>query len=307
MAGIWQCIQPVTSLIIGYLCGKEKLDNLRIGGIVLAVIGTGLISIFGENSSQSSSSSSSSSSVLLWWIGSLLFLGNTSCSVIYLMFGTHSALEQYSSMIVTAVCYMYASICMCLTLFILFLSTLFTDTLAQLVCADCAMDDSLFSLPHKWAYYALVYYIIFPSMIAYSLMTYASKHTDTSINVAYGAIQPMVAALLSQLLIWIGISPNCFDSESDFGSVCLNGIGFRHCAVILIVIGLWCLVQSEKRRNFGKNGNNSSTYFTAKTRERSNYELVSVHDEDHDFDSSISIIDQASNDKRDEDHDFDVI
>ena len=119
---------------------------------------------------------------------------------------------------------------------------------------------------YLWIYIGgLVYWIIFGSIVAYSLLTWANQFTHASSVTAYWALQPMTAALLSQLLLLFGVVSDCNtinnnNSTNNASSHCVNSLGVSNLGAIPIVIGLYivlwddCKAHNNKRELKKKNG-----------------------------------------------------
>jgi hypothetical protein len=127
-----------------------------------------------------------------------------------------------------------------------------SDTLMHFLCPDCEKHNP-WHVPIG-ALWALAYWIVFNSAIAYALLTWANKFATGTLVMGYTVLQPVTALLLTVILILTKAYPDCSDVEDD-DKVCLGGVGYGDFGAIGVFIGLYFIVNTEPREdnNISKN------------------------------------------------------
>mmetsp|Transcript_11187 Transcript_11187/g.13228 ORF Transcript_11187/g.13228 Transcript_11187/m.13228 type:complete len:150 (+) Transcript_11187:2-451(+) len=92
---------------------------------------------------------------------------------------------------------MFASLAMFITCLIVNFSPVLLDKL----CPDC--HGEAWNVPLAAAV-ALVYWIVFNSIVCYLITTWANQYADPSIVLGYTSFQPLTAAILSAIVVWSG-------------------------------------------------------------------------------------------------------
>jgi len=123
------------------------------------------------------------------------------------------ALSIFPSVCVTAWSYAFAAVMMAATTLLLSLS----DGAMEFLCPDCPHGQSLWHVP-PGAIYALCYWVVVQSAIAYSLLTWTNQHATSTLVIAYSVLQPVVAAALTGLLLIFAVYPSCGVEDDDDGS-----------------------------------------------------------------------------------------
>jgi len=213
-AAIWQPSIPIFTCIIAIITGLEPASILKLIGVLLAALGAALMIAFGPGGLSGN------------FLGNLLFVGNCTATALYVIW-TKPLLKQHLPLFVTGVSYMSASCVMCVVALIVNTN----DAALDFVCPDC--DGSAWEVPNS-AIAALVYWILFQSVIAYFLMTWGNKYADASLTAAYSALQPLTAAILSVILIATGVTG-------------LDSPGLNDLGALGIVAGLAVVVYDSKR------------------------------------------------------------
>eukprot|EP01059_Diplonema_ambulator_P019643 TRINITY_DN3326_c0_g2_i2.p1 TRINITY_DN3326_c0_g2~~TRINITY_DN3326_c0_g2_i2.p1 ORF type:complete len:461 (+),score=133.55 TRINITY_DN3326_c0_g2_i2:1162-2544(+) len=232
---VWQPSQPIFTCMLAIFLGYEQPDWKKILGIVFAFAGaTCMIVLPGGDSGGSSSSGSGGSTTNNPVAGNVLFFVNclaTSCYVIL----TKPLLSSktYMSISVTGWSYITASVLMAIAAVIINSN----NTTLDFVCPshDC---KGAWDVPTSMIL-ALVYWVLFNSVVAYMAMTWANAYLKASVVSAYTVIQPLTSFVLSVLIIAIkgkhwAVDDKGFAEPSfkDFG-----GVG--------ILIGLALVVSSS--------------------------------------------------------------
>mmetsp|Transcript_27978 Transcript_27978/g.90216 ORF Transcript_27978/g.90216 Transcript_27978/m.90216 type:complete len:340 (+) Transcript_27978:154-1173(+) len=166
---IWQPTQPIMTAIIASSFEGERLDRRRLAGIGVAFGGC-LVATLEPGSARADV------------LGNVCFFLNCLCTSCYVVYAK-KATTRYRSIDVTANSYLFAS---CYSL--------------------------LVALPFEWhvpagAIPALAYWILFQSVLAYFLMTWASQFVTASEVSAYTLLQPVASALLARAVGIADLSP----------------------------------------------------------------------------------------------------
>ena len=88
----------------------------------------------------------------------------------------------------------------------------------------------------------LLYWILFNSVAAYLLMTWANKYADASKTLGYTALQPLTSAIVSWVVITA--APGQFPSLKEPGENSLGAIG--------ILAGLFLMIYDSKKNESAK-------------------------------------------------------
>eukprot|EP00743_Colponemidia_sp_Colp-15_P004165 GILK01004494.1.p1 GENE.GILK01004494.1~~GILK01004494.1.p1 ORF type:complete len:361 (+),score=37.47 GILK01004494.1:30-1085(+) len=195
LAAMLQPSQPIFTMIFAVLLKMEKMSLWKALGILAATCGATTMVLFSNGGSVSFN------------FAALYFIGNCMCSAGCLL-ACKPLLRVIPSMWVTAICYLCAASCM-----------------------FCVSTQYL-STPHVWllpseAFYALIYFVICQSILAYLLLMWANQFVPGSVASAYTTLQPLAAAVLSAII---------FSHTPSVGD--LGGIG--------ILLGLFCVAMDNR-------------------------------------------------------------
>jgi len=213
-AAIWQPAIPIFTAVIAFAIGLEPVSILKVLGVFLAFIGAAVMVIFGPGGISGNIG------------GNLLFVGNCTATALYVIW-TKPLLKDHQPIFVTGCSYMVASGIMCFVAIIVNTN----DAALDFVCPDC--NGEAWDVPVS-AIGALVYWILFQSVLAYFLMTWGNKYADASLTSAYTALQPLTAAILSFILIACGVTG-------------LDEPGLNDLGALGIVAGLALVIYDSKR------------------------------------------------------------
>eukprot|EP01047_Picozoa_sp_COSAG01_P081532 COSAG01_NODE_16290_length_1250_cov_1.406603_1_plen_134_part_00 len=102
--------------------------------------------------------------------------------------------------------------------------------------------------------WALAYWVVFNSCVAYLLLTFGNKHADASIVLAYVAVQPLTAVMWSWLLNYIPALKKYHLAQP----------GWNFLGALGVLGGLACIVYDAARadrakRQLGGSGAGGST------------------------------------------------
>lgn len=114
------------------------------------------------------------------------------------------------------------------------------------LCSDC---DNGWEVP-SGSIFALVYWIFGSSVIAYGLLVWGSKYAQASVSLAFGATQPVTAAILSEILIASNVRQKCHEKNDYYN--CLYGASWNDLGSIGIIIGLFFVIYSDHKQNQSK-------------------------------------------------------
>jgi len=238
-AAAFQPSQPILACIFGFCLGTEKhFDVYKILGIIIAFGGALVMILFGQHEDGSN--------VSIWnrFGGIICFIINCSATVFYLILNK-PALKIYDSITVTSYSYIIASILMVISQLIVALS----NTLLDNLCSDC---NGAWDVPVN-TIYALIYWVLFTSVLSYLLITWGNKYSDPSINLAYSVLQPATSAFVSALLIGFNIVPKCVVDSDNNPSNCLYDVDYADLGAIGIALGLLLVVYSDKKQKNKEN------------------------------------------------------
>lgn len=198
-AAVWQPSQVAFTAMMSVALRTESCTYSMFFGVWLTLGGGVLLSILEPDGHAGDQIGGQPNNK---W-GQLFFCCNclaSSCTVIALRWVLTAT--NASATIVTAQCYFAAACCMVIASLIVNSN----PKTAKLFCPDC---DEL----HPWripseSIYAIAYSIIFQTVLAYNLQSWAARHAVASTVSLYSALQPVVSIILSSGLLISGINPN---------------------------------------------------------------------------------------------------
>ena len=215
-AAVWQPSQPIITAAICMMLGWEAPNARRIGGVILSFVGCASMVILSTRSNARSAddgmdgsdelTSSSSYRLLATLVGHVLFFFNCLCTSLYVLL-SKKVLKVYRPIQVTAWSYNIAAIFMVM---LAYLSSL-SGAAMEFLCPDC---QGTWIIP-TGAMWALAYAIVFNSVIAYGMITWANQFATGTLVIGYSVLQPVTAALLTLLLLGLGAFPSCSGSAGD--------------------------------------------------------------------------------------------
>ena len=237
---VWQPSQPIITTAICMLLRREPFRLQRLMGVLLAFAGCAAMVVLStkqaatatatikqlqintENNGKSMSVSSDSTDAaatiadasspypgegmgLRNICGNVCFFCNCFCTSLYVIL-SKPALRVYPALFVTAWSYNIASAIMAVTTLLAAQS----PKIMNLVCPDCLSN---WEIP-SGAYFALVYYIIFNSVVAYAILTWVNQFATGTLVMGYSVLQPVTAATLTVVLLVLQAFPSCFSQSS---------------------------------------------------------------------------------------------
>lgn len=268
-AAVWQPSQPVMTAALSMAAGWEPLRAGRIVGVVSAFAGCATMVVLstaatttrrvaevagpGPDSDGSTAAGTADSadagSKLHVLVGNLMFFLNCSCTTFYVLL-SKKLLLVHPPLLVTAWAYNVAALFMGMTAFLVSLSP---DAMAFL-CPDCT---STWVIP-SGAWFALAYAVVFNSVAAYAILTWANKHATGTLVMIYTVLQPVTAALLTGILVQLlRVYPDCRDvvvvtsdpkddSSAGGGGACLDPPGWGTLVGMCgVFMGLYFVIGTE--------------------------------------------------------------
>lgn len=224
----WQPMIPIFTTVLAVLAGYEQASMNKAMGLFLAVSGALFMVL------QSQHHVEDGRARLLE--GQLMFFMNCLATAGYIVM-SKELLRKYHAAAVTSWSYLVA--CKLMTLSTMTLSR-FPRALA-IVCQDAddaAQQECLsgaWTISHSMVW-PLVYWILFGSILAYFLVTWANQHAKASVVSVYAVVQPIAAGLLSAGLA--AVAGSDWAASHD-----LRGMGFQDLGILPIMLGMRILFQ----------------------------------------------------------------
>ena len=247
-AAVWQPSQPIMTAAISMALQWEPWNTQRVAGIIAAFCACALMVIITSTTTtatttQGEDDSSGGHSNMTFLAGNVLFFLNCLATSLYVIL-SKQALRIYSSLTVTAWSYNIAAVIMAATALLTSTST----TLMDFLCPDCT---STWGVP-TGAYWALLYSIVFNSIVAYAILTWANQYATGTLVMGYTVLQPVTAALFTMVLLGLAVLPNCnnivLDATNNTADRCLfpPGIG-SVCGMVGVFVGLYLVIVTEPK------------------------------------------------------------
>lgn len=229
ISSAWQCSQPIFTLSISLVLGWEGASLLKTLGIAVSFLGGAFMICYGQPLHSPG------------FAGNILLLLNCLGTSLYVILGKF-AMDRYPSLSITAWSYINASVMMAIAAgslntqcwFIEFVCPPDVGSTAQ--CGKKPTSCTAWSVPPE-AVLPLVYWILFNSMAAYFLITWANRYARAGFVLAYTALQPFTSTVLTAALVVSGRFP----SLSLPGWNALGGLG--------VVAGMLCILWDGKRQH----------------------------------------------------------
>ena len=230
-AAVWQPSQPIMTAAICMASRWEPFNVWRLLGVGIAFGGCALMVILSSHGVDAVANPVS------YLIGNCLFFVNCLGTSLYVIL-SKKLLHSYTPLTVTAWSYNIASFFMALTAFLASLSAQTMD----LICPNCT---STWHIP-SGAYFALGYFIVFNSVAAYAILTWANQYATGTLVMGFTVLQPVTAALLTLLLLGLGAYPDC--SHLNDGGACLDPPGISLlCGMVSVFAGLILVIKTEPK------------------------------------------------------------
>lgn len=161
---------PVITILIAMMLGKEKAGLMKITGAVISL--SGVLLLFGVDRIDFSNQ---------YFVGNLLIFINGTSYALYLVI-TKDILKRYHPLTVTTWTFIFGSV------------GVFPFTIAP--ASEVTFGEISLS-----AYLCIVFLILFASVLVYYINSWALQHTTSSMVAMYIYIQPVIAAIVSILLL----------------------------------------------------------------------------------------------------------
>lgn len=176
-AAVWQPSQPITTAAICMALGREAPDRRRVAGVVLSFVGCAAMVVLSTNADAAATEDEKGGDTFNGadagerttkeLVGHFLFFVNCLCTSLYVILSKRPLLV-YPPLMVAAWSYNIAAVFMGLTAFIMSLS----PSAMLFLCPDC---KTVWNIP-SGAIFALLYFILFNSVGAYAILTWANQY-----------------------------------------------------------------------------------------------------------------------------------
>ena len=230
ISSAWQCSQPIFTLLISLTLGWEPATLRKLLGILLSFAGGAFLVCYGQHVASPGA------------VGNVLLALNCLGTSFYVIFAK-IALERYPPLTVTAWAMMSASVMMAISAgslnnqcgFVHFICPPDGSDGSDFTCGKYHTSCAPWAVPAS-AVLPLAYWIIFTSIVAYFLLTWANHYARAGYVLAYTAFQPLTSTVLSVILILAGVQGLQMPGWNALGSI---GIFF----------GLILLISDGKRQH----------------------------------------------------------
>mmetsp|Transcript_11576 Transcript_11576/g.33347 ORF Transcript_11576/g.33347 Transcript_11576/m.33347 type:complete len:391 (-) Transcript_11576:77-1249(-) len=184
----WQPSQPVFVLAMAVALGWETCSLPKFGGVLCCMFGGATMTLAGAKHT----SGSGGNEVL----GNIMFFFNCAMTAVFVL-TMRVATRRVPPNTALAIVYAMASAIICVFASGVSLS----ESARTLFCHDC---EGFWIVP-SGAVFALAYWVLGTSVLAYSCLAFGTKHAKEATHcLAYTAVQPVSAAILQSLLVATG-------------------------------------------------------------------------------------------------------
>lgn len=211
ISSAWQCSQPIFTLLISLTLGWEPATPRKLVGILLSFLGGAFLVCYGQDVGSPGA------------VGNVLLALNCLGTSLYVIFAK-IALERYPPLTVIAWAMMSASVMMAISAGSLNNSCGFIHFICpptgtkDFTCGGYQASCSPWLVPAS-AFLPLAYWIIFNSISAYFLLTWANRYARAGYILAYTALQPFTSTRLSVILILSGVQGLQMPGWNALGSI----------------------------------------------------------------------------------------
>mmetsp|Transcript_89551 Transcript_89551/g.187086 ORF Transcript_89551/g.187086 Transcript_89551/m.187086 type:complete len:378 (+) Transcript_89551:242-1375(+) len=248
----WQPSQVVFTLMISVCLGMEILTPWKVISMLLTVAGALCLVFLGGHEGGAETGKD------YYLVGQLFFCFNCLASsmevIVWRKLLSTNEGEEGSHFAVMAESYLVAACFMVVAN--VFLS--FSPAAVDFLCPKCNGDP--WHVPGR-ALYAITYSVIFQTIIAYVCQAWALRFAPASLASLYATAQPIMAALVTVLLLIIGFNP----------SNLLHWPGLENVGAFFIIAGL-LVAEYGSRRNAGDLAQQGATPLTEEGNTTSEYE-----------------------------------
>jgi len=228
----WQPSQPIFTACIAIILGWEKASMLKISGIIVAFLGAAFMVLTSESNFGKINLEAGDQELA----GNVLFFVNCLGTALYVIF-SRRLLISYPSITVTGWSYIFGSVQMCI-------ATVIINNIPGGLAFVCPPEEggdepscSAWHVPNNAAtILPLLYWILFNSVAAYFLMTWANQYAIPSNVLGYTALQPLTSSLLTVIIRSCGY-------EGEFSSPGYNLLGG-----VVIILGLYFLIADSRNQ-----------------------------------------------------------
>lgn len=220
---VWQPTQPVAVAAVSILLGWERFEVSRVAGIICAAAGCVMVA-------------ATSGHATAGLVANACFALSCAAGAAYQL-AAKPLVHAYPAVCVTAWCY-------CVAAGITVAAALVTaasPAIQHFLCPDC--NDDFWTLPTD-ALPALAWWIFMSTVTNYALQMWAIKHSSPTLVTAYSALQPVLTAALTVLVIFL--VPH-FECRHDRDNCLTPPDAYDAAACVLVLAGLSFVVRTEAR------------------------------------------------------------
>lgn len=228
----WQPSQPVFVLVIAVALRLEACSVLKTIGVLVCLLGDVIMTVADARSGGSDESDTDVEGNVV------LFLNCLATAVfIVVMRGVVTQIPA-----VTAIAIVYAITSVGILISALLISN--SPELSTFFCPECTQGFWYFPLE---AGFALAYWALGNSVMAYLVLSFGAKHArDATHCLAYTAIQPVTAGLLESLLVIAGWNKTHPGNPLKLPSAAQAG------GAILVLLGVACVACDARQGSAGE-------------------------------------------------------
>lgn len=220
----WQPSQPIFTMVLAVCAGYERATGRQVAGTLLAAAGAIFMVLVGP---AKASQEAGEAQLLGHFLFALNCLGTSAYVVL-----AKPLVQRYAPILVVSWAYLSAAVMM-------LLSTCIINSVPELlnfVCLDAEASVRQACVANAWKVppemvLPICYWVMFNSILAYFLMTWANQHAKASVVSVYTVLQPVFAGLISFILIVV-------HGQAWGNKFGLQRPGFQDLGLLGIVLGL---------------------------------------------------------------------
>eukprot|EP00927_Polykrikos_kofoidii_P045070 TRINITY_DN3892_c0_g3_i1.p1 TRINITY_DN3892_c0_g3~~TRINITY_DN3892_c0_g3_i1.p1 ORF type:complete len:357 (-),score=47.10 TRINITY_DN3892_c0_g3_i1:87-1157(-) len=244
IASAWQPSQPVFSLVIAVILGWERLTVGKGIGIVISFGGAAFMALYGATIESSSLGNMIAGNALLFCncLGTALYV---ICCKIVISRGYPPVTVTAWSYLVGASMMLVVATCMSSSCRVVNFLCPNDPNHETHTCGEYTTSCDAWAVPRN-AVLPLVYWILLNSCVAYMALTWANKYCNAGFVLAYCALQPLTACVVSVAIISID------GSQKDLSMPGWNALGG-----IPIFLGLALILRDGTKQHGQPNARHS--------------------------------------------------
>lgn len=237
LASAWQPTQPVFTLLISIGLGWERCTLGKAAGILISFGGAAFMVTFGQDLSGAPATQA--------LVGNLLLFLNCLGTCLYVICAKLALARGYPPSTVTAWSYVCGASCMAIVAsgfssdcaLVHFVCPTAAAAAANHQCGEYSNSCAPWAVPTS-AVLPLCYWVLLNSCLVYWMITWANQHAKAGFVLAYCALQPLVAMLLSAVILAAG------GPSDELRAPGLNALGAAG-----VLLGLCVILREGKRQH----------------------------------------------------------